>query len=102
MNMEKNGKKISWTEHNKKLRSPGNNWRRKSPDTDTKKETMEMEPKKKQWNGPGLLFLQVFLLYFTLRIIFLFYILPLMQKIKNLVAGAPDGRKKETEGIEWT
>jgi len=32
--MEKNGK-ISWTEHNNKLRSAGNDWRRKSPGTNT-------------------------------------------------------------------
>src|SRR6218665_551758 len=49
--MEKNGK-ISWTEHNNKLRSAGNDWRRKSSDTSTKKERKEMEPRKRErkWN----------------------------------------------------
>src|SRR6218665_502113 len=52
VNMERNGK-ISWTEHNNKLRIAGNDWRRENPDTDTKKETKEMEPRKRQkkWNG---------------------------------------------------
>src|SRR6218665_194216 len=51
VNMEKNGK-ISWTEHNSKLRSDGNDWRRKSPGTGTKKERKEMEPRKRErkWN----------------------------------------------------
>ena len=35
--------KISWTEHNNKLRGASNDWRRKSPDTDTKKETKKIE-----------------------------------------------------------
>src|SRR6218665_3734175 len=72
-----------------------NDWRRKSPDTN--KETKEMESRKRQrkGNGHGLLFFQVFLLYFTLVSSFLSYILPVYcQKIKKLVAGAPDGGKK--------
>ena len=71
--------KISWTEHNNKLRSVGNDWRRKSHDIDaktrvkrygTKKETLEMQQRKRQykWSRRRLLFLQVFLLYFTLHI----------------------------------
>jgi len=44
---------------------------KKRTDTNIKKETKDIEPRKRQrkWNGYGLLFLQVFLLYFTLRII---------------------------------
>ena len=54
-----------------KLNIAGNDWKRKSPATDTKKEIKDMEPRKRQgkWNGHGLLFLEVFLLYFTLGII---------------------------------
>jgi len=57
-------KKISWTEHNNKLRSAGNDWRRKSPDADTKKETKDMEPRKRprRLSGHRLLFLHLFLL----------------------------------------
>jgi len=39
--------KISWAEHNNKLRIADKDWRRKSPDTDTKKEIKEMEPRKR-------------------------------------------------------
>jgi len=54
--------------------------------------------RQRKWNGHGLLFLQLFLLYFTLHISQLFLVLHftiLMQKIKKLVAGATNGRKKE-------
>ena len=60
-------------------------------------------PRKRQrkWNGHRLLFLQVVLLYFTLRISWpcsVLHFTILMQKIKKLV----DIGKKETKEIEQT
>ena len=54
--------KISWTEHNNKLRSAGNDWTRKSLYTDTRRETKEME---QTWA----VICTSILLYFTLIII---------------------------------
>jgi len=58
---------------------------------------MESRKRQRKWNGNGLLFFQVVLLYFTLCISYLFC--PIFyrfnpQKSKKLVVGAPDGGKK--------
>src|SRR6218665_685939 len=71
VNMQKNGKKVSCTEHNNKLRSAGNDWRRKSPDTGRhqqrdkgngiKKATKEME---RTW---AVIFSSIFTLFLVMH-----------------------------------